>query len=340
MNQRFINQFGEHEAIHQVFLVLDKQLRTNRNGNLYLQMRLSDRTGTVNAMMWNVSDRIMREFATGDYVRATGNTQYYNGAMQIIVTNVERVAAETVNEEDFNQLKTRDVEKLLGEFTDLLRQIGNHHLRGLAECFLIDHDFLDRFSRAPAAVKNHHAYPGGLVEHVVTLMHLTQSVARHYPQIDADELLMGAMLHDLGKIEELAYDRELTYTDEGQLIGHVVIGVRILEDKLKQTVELMGEPFPPELALRLKHLVVSHHGQYEYGSPRLPMTTEAMVLHLLDNLDAKVNSFDQLMRDDANTSSLWTPYQASLGRKLFKRQPQLDDASAANDHPDPVAMKL
>ncbi len=180
-----------------------------------------------------------------------------------------------------------------------------------------------KFSRAPAGVKNHHAYTGGLIEHVVKLMELVTHVAPLYPAINGDLLLMGAFLHDMGKIDELTYERDFAYSDEGQLIGHLVIAVGILDRKLREVERLAGEPLPEELALRLKHMIVSHHGQYEYGSPKLPMTVEAVALHQLDNLDAKVHSFNQLMRDDPNVESSWTTYHQSLGRKLFKGKPQI-----------------
>ena len=202
----------------------------------------------------------------------------------------------------------------------MLRAVTNYHLRSLAECFLIDEQFMDQFTRAPAGVKNHHAYHGGLLDHVVHLMQLSTSVARHYPQLDPDLLVIGAFLHDMGKVHELSYDRDLAYSDEGQLIGHVVIAVGMLDKKLEEAAQLSGEPFPEELALRLKHMIVSHHGQYDFGSPKLPMTLEAIALHLLDNLDAKIHNFDSLIREDVNVDSHWTTYQANIGRKLFKGQ--------------------
>jgi 3'-5' exoribonuclease len=200
----------------------------------------------------------------------------------------------------------------------LLRKMRDPHLLNLAECFLVDDDFMRKFSRAPAGVKNHHAYLGGLIEHVVNLMELVARVAPLYPALNADLLLMGAFLHDAGKIDELVYERDFAYTDEGQLLGHVVMAVSMLDKKLRETERLAGEPVPEELVLRLKHMIVSHHGQYEFGSPKLPMTLEAVALHHLDNLDAKLHSFEQLIRDDPNVESGWTNFHHSLGRKLFK----------------------
>ncbi|MCL4207780.1 MAG: HD domain-containing protein [Pirellulaceae bacterium] len=326
MSRRFISQLGERETVDEVYLVADKQLRTNRQGNFYLQMRLSDRTGSLTAMMWNANDKIYSSFENGDYVRVQGTSQFYNGAMQMIVSRIDRVIARDVDESDFVTLNVSEIDRLAAHVGEMLRSIRSAPLRNLAECFLMDETFMAAFTTAPAGIKNHHAYRGGLLEHVHSLMRLVTNVAPHYRDLDPDLLLMGAFLHDAGKIRELVYERDLAYSDEGQLIGHLVIAVGMLEDKVREAEKLSGEPFPRELELRLKHMIVSHHGEYEFGSPKLPMTLEAIALHYLDNLDAKMHSLGTLIREDANTDSNWTPYQAQLGRKLFK------GGDAANEH--------
>ncbi len=156
------------------------------------------------------------------------------------------------------------------------------------------------------------------MEHVVSLMELTAVVAARYPDLDAELLLLGAFLHDIGKVDELTYERELGYSDEGQLVGHLVMGVELLRQKIQESQTLCSEPFPAELQLLLKHLILSHHGEYEFGSPKLPMIPEAVTLHYLDNLDAKLQMFSSLIQNDANTDSNWTPFQPNIGRKLFK----------------------
>jgi 3'-5' exoribonuclease len=318
MTRRFLNQLGERENICETFILGDKQLRQNRNGNLYLQMRLADRTGACNAMMWNAKETTGENVANGDYVRVEGTTQLFNGSLQIIVADLSKVDPSEVDDEDFVQISSELIEQLTGELTDILGGMRSQELKDLTQCFLDDKAFMQKFTRAPAAIKNHHAYLGGLLEHVVSLMRLCQKVSPHYPPVDDDQLLVGAFLHDIGKIDELAYQRDLAYTDEGQLIGHLVMGVNILQDKLQDYEQKHGNPFPQELSLRLQHMIVSHHGKYEFGSPKVPMTLEAIMLHYLDDLDAKLNSFHQLMADDANVTSQWTPYYANLGRKLFK----------------------
>jgi 3'-5' exoribonuclease len=320
MVRRFVSQLGHQETVNEIFLVAEKQLRPNRNGNLYLQMELSDRTGTISARMWNASEAIYRTFENGDYVRVEGSTQLFQGAMQLIATRITPVDAKEIAEDDFSPLPAVKVDKLLVRLGELLRSTTNTHLRNLAECVLMDEELMAKLIRAPAGIKNHHAYRGGLLEHVVSLMEVISRVAPCYPQIDRDLLLTGALLHDLGKVDELSYERELAYTDEGQLVGHLVMAVGMLERKIHDAERLSGESFPVETALRLKHMIVSHHGEYEYGSPKLPMTIEAVALYCLDNLDAKVFSFQQQLRDDPNVDSAWTHFNPNLGRKLFKGQ--------------------
>ena len=318
MSRRYISDLGEGTSVDEIFLASEKQLRTNRNGNLYLQVRLTDRTGLLTAMMWNAGERHYESFENGDYVRVQGTTQFYNGALQMITNRIERVDPSEVDETDFVTLTPAQIDRLAEKLGRLLREMKSLPLRDLAECFLIDDTFMTRLLQAPAGVKHHHAYRGGLLEHVVNLMEVATSVAPFYPQVDSDVLRMGVFLHDIGKIEEMSYERDLGYTDAGQLLGHLVLAVEILNRKVDETERLSGDPFPPDLALRLKHMILSHHGQYEYGSPKLPMTLEALMLHYLDTLDAKVHSFTQIIREDVNSESLWTTFQPSLGRKLYK----------------------
>jgi 3'-5' exoribonuclease len=217
------------------------------------------------------------------------------------------------------------VDKLLGRMRELLQTVTDPGLATLAECYLMDENLMERLCLAPAGLKTHHAYPGGLLEHVVTLMDVASRISPCYPMIDRDLLVVGALVHDISKVDELDYDREIGYTDEGQLIGHLVMGVRVLEDKVEEAEKLSGEPLDQEKLLRLKHIVISHHGQYEFGSPKLPMTLEAVTLAFLDNMDAKIAQFHQHMQDDPNHQSSWTVYNPNLQRKLFKGKPKKDD---------------
>lgn len=332
MTRRFVNQLGNGDAVDEVFLVADKQLRANRQGNLYLHLDLRDKTACVGARLWNASESLARTFDAGDYLRVRGKTQLFQGSLQVILSHIEVVPPADVDPEEFLAGGNQNVAGLTIKLRGFLQRIGDPHLHALGQCFLIDEDFLRKFTAAPAGVKNHHAYHAGLLEHVVTLLSVADRVVEFYPEVDRDLLMMGVFLHDVGKIDELSYDRGFSYTDRGQLLGHLVMGVITLREKVKKTADLTGEPFPDELLLRLEHMIVSHHGTHEFGSPKLPMTPEAFALHFLDNLDAKLHAVTREIREDPCRDSSWTPFHPSLGRRLFKGTPgAVDPAEGPGD---------
>jgi 3'-5' exoribonuclease len=201
----------------------------------------------------------------------------------------------------------------------LLATISQPWLNRLADVYLADEQFMTGFSQAAAAVSNHHAFPGGLLAHTVSMMELVRLVAPRYGQLDTDLLLMGAFLHDLGKIDELKSGGEISYTDRGQLVGHIVIGVQQLGRKIDEVEQSTGEKFPTQLRHQLEHLVVSHHGVLEYGSPKIPVTLEAVALHHIDNLDAKLASYTSIIERDVAADGNWTNYTPAIGRKLWKK---------------------
>ncbi len=318
MPRRFVQQLADGENVEEVFLVSDKQLRANRNGNLYLQTDLRDRSGVINARLWNATENQFRTFDAGDFVRARGKVQLFQGTLQIILSGLERIEPDQVELTDFLPHSEQDIGVLLQKLKDALRKLGNPHLRALVECFLMDDRFVRDFCHCPAGVRQHHAYVGGLLEHVVNLLDGADRLLPLYPGVDRDLLLIGVFLHDCGKVRELSYRRAFAYTDEGQLLGHITIGVEMVTEKAAQVPQLTGEPFPHELLLRIKHMILSHHGQLDFGSPVLPMTPEAIMLASMDNLDAKVHTFTRDIREDRNATSAWTPYSQSLQRRLFK----------------------
>ena len=313
-----VNTLTDGASVDEVYLLSDKQLRANRVGDLYLLAQLRDRTGQISGLLWNVKEPEMARINAGDFVRIRGKVQVYQGNLQIILTGIEPVPKDQVDAEQFIPETSQDTERLLARLTELLYSIEDPHLRRLMQEYLEDPEVNAGLSRAPAGIKLHHAFHGGLLEHLVNVLETAVRVIELYPQIDRSLLLAGIFLHDLGKIRELAFEDTFAYTDEGQLIGHLVIGIEMLNEKTPAVADALGEPFPQETLLRLKHMILSHHGSYEFGSPKLPMTPEAIALHHLDNLDAKVNEFSSLIAGDPNPQSNWTPYSTSMQRKLFK----------------------
>ncbi|WP_437228395.1 3'-5' exoribonuclease YhaM family protein [Planctomicrobium sp. SH661] len=316
MSRRFVNLLQDGETLEEVYLLADRQLRANRNGDSYLLSQLRDKTGQISGLLWNVNEGTVGQIRPGDYVKVKGKVQLFQGNLQLIMTRIDVVQG--VEPDDFVAKTNANTDEQFARLRELLLAIKNPDLRSLMDVFLSDPEVVEGLKQAPAGVRLHHAYHGGLLEHVLTLAEGATRLADLYPKVDYDLVLAGVFLHDLGKIWELGFDTSFVYTDEGQLIGHLVIGVEKLNDKIRVTEQVTGRPFPRELTIRLKHLILSHHGTYEFGSPKLPMTPEAIALHHLDNLDAKTNEFVTLIESDPNSGSNWTPYHSNMQRKLFK----------------------
>ncbi|MCA8986122.1 MAG: HD domain-containing protein [Planctomycetaceae bacterium] len=317
MARRYVNEITDGEAIEEVFVLADKQLRANRNGDTYLLADLRDKSGSLHGLLWNVSEDAVGHLQTGDYVKIRGKAQLYNGNLQVILTRIDSVPEESVDITQFQAGTSQDVDQLISQLSDYLNSLESQPLRYLMQLYLSDESILAQLKQAPAGIKAHHAYLGGLLEHIVNLMHAGNAIVPFYPSVNRDLLLAGIFLHDLGKIRELGYDGTFVYSDEGQLIGHLIIGIEMLNEKLAHASR-DGHDLAEETVLRLKHMIASHHGTYEFGSPKLPMTPEAVVLHHLDNIDAKVNEFTALIDADPNRLSNWTPFNPRIDRKLFK----------------------
>ena len=316
--RRTINQLRENEKVSEIYVVSEKQLRPNKKGNLYLQFNLSDKTGTICGFRWDVTDALACSFESGDYVRVEGTTQRFQGTLQVVATRLTKVDSDSIDPADFVRIQSVDIPKAQHRLRELLRTITDPSLRNLADCFSIDDAFIDLFSKTPAGVKLHHAYPGGLLEHSLQMMETAVRIADLYPVLNRDLLLMGAFLHDTGKTKELAFGNEMYYTDQGQLLGHSYLGLEILNEKIAEAEKLAGEPFNASTAMLLKHMLISHHGAYENQSAKLPMSLEAITLHFIDSIDSKISEFRKYILDDPNAGSLWTNYIPGIERKLYK----------------------
>lgn len=318
MSRRFVEQLRDGDNLDDVYLVTDKQLRANRNGNPFLLVELRDRTGGIQGRMWNAGEQQARGFAVGDFLHTVGKVQLFQGSLQIILTSMDRVEAQKVELTDFLPHTEQSVPKLMERLRGYLTRLSNPHLRALSECFLMDDEFMRGYVACPAGVKMHHAYVGGLLEHVVTMMDAADKLCPLYPFVDRDLLLVGVFLHDAGKTKELTYARAFGYSDEGQLVGHLSIGVSMLDEVAAKVPDLTGEPVPRELMMRLRHMILSHHGTLEYGSAKVPMTPEAMLLHMIDAMDTKMFMVHRELKEDRNNAGAWTPYNHNLGRRFYK----------------------
>ena len=326
--RKFVTELPPQGTIDQVFLATQKQLRPNRNGQLFLQVELADRTGSVTARMWNAGDLEFSAFDEGEFVRVEGSTQLYQGNLQVIATSIQRVDPRGIDESDYRVPSGNDIDHLIDELRGLAASISNEDLRLLAESLLAEGPLLDAFKRSPAGIKHHHAYAGGLVDHVTSLARLATRVAPLYPAVDPDLLLVGVLCHDIGKTVELESEKGFSYTDPGQLLGHVLLGLEIVDEHIAVVEQQLGRAFDAELAIRVKHMIASHHGHYEFGAPKLPMTLEAIALHHLDHFDAQMASTMQLLQNEASIDGGWTQYHANHGRKFFRGRDHVTSAES------------
>lgn len=302
-----------------VYLVAQKDLRTTSNGGLYIHVVIADKSGQMLARMWNASQDMYDTIPDGGLLHFRGRVESYKGQKQFIIDGLRSVERGEANPADFLPSTTQDIEQMWERLKTILRNVKNPHVLALVGKFINDPDFASGFKRAPAATKNHHAFIGGLLEHTLGLLELALVVVPRYPNVSLDLVLAGILLHDCGKVRELAYDSNFAYTEEGQLLGHIAQGLLWLHDKAGDIEAETGKAFPRDIENALKHIILAHHGKYEFGSPKLPATLEAIAVHYLDNLDAKLNQFQFEIEKDADASTAFTDYVPSLETKVYKK---------------------
>ncbi|HOF18695.1 MAG TPA: HD domain-containing protein [Phycisphaerae bacterium] len=308
-----IGEFQVNQPVDSVFLLAKCVLRSARTGKPYLDLEFSDRTGRITGRFWDATESLAASLAIDDFVQVKGRVESYQGQLQVNVHMVAKADTAKLRLGDFLPQSEHDPAQMMRRLTEILGGIEDPDYRRLAQAFLADETFCAAFRTAPAATSNHHAYLGGLLEHTLSMAELALKVLEHYRDLRRDILLLGVLLHDIGKTRELAYKRTFQYTDAGNLVGHITLGVLMLEEEARKLPD-----FPAEKLNMLRHMILSHHGVLEYGSPKLPMFAEAMALHYLDNLDAKLRDIAETISEDRNADPQWTDYSRSLGRKLYK----------------------
>jgi len=331
MKGQFVRDLKIGDKVLGFFTVKHKRLEyfRDRTKGQFLTLTLADRTGQILARVWEDAPALDETFAVDDIVKVLGQVEEYLGRPQVIVEKLRPAKPEEYDLEDFLPHTERDVEAMLEVVRETIAAIENPFLKALLDSFFTDEAFVQEFSQAPASKLIHHAYLGGLLEYTVDTIALSKAVLDIFPQIDRDLLLTGAILHDVGKVEEFSYRRTIDYTDEGRLQGHVVLSDRMIADRIRQ---IPG--FPEELALRLSHLVLSHHGRYEWGSPRRPKTIEACAMHYIDDLVAQVNRFSQIIATRRGLEEPWTEYDHLLRRYLYAGRSEdlvIEENSRAED---------
>jgi 3'-5' exoribonuclease len=329
----------ENKVIVSSFVVISKQVKPKKTGEPYLALTLGDRCGQIEAKMWDNVEDALDAFDQEDFLKIKGLLNKYKNRFQLTIHKLRKLGDSEIDFGDYLPKTTKDVEELWRTVEEFVTTFKDPNLRALVQSFMADPEIAEAYKNAPAAKSLHHAYIGGLLDHVVSLFRSCDLVCRNYPQINRDLLLTGAFLHDIGKIHELTYNRSFSYTSRGQLLGHMIIELEMLQKKLAAMPN-----FPDEMKTLIEHLIISHHGQYEFGSPKLPMFPEALMLHYLDDLDSKMESMRAHFEREAENESSWTSYNASLGRtllnsaKFLKNEEPIAAAAAAASSAEPKAQ--
>lgn len=305
----------ENKIVTSTFVVVAKQIKPKKTGEPYLALTLGDRSGQLEAKMWDNVEDVLDAFEQDDFLKVKGLVNKYKQRFQLTIHKLRKLGDTEIDYSDYLPKTTKDIDELWQTLAGFIAGFQNPHLKGLVQAFMADPEITTAYRNAPAAKTLHHAYIGGLLDHVVSLFRSCDLICQNYPQINRDLLLTGAFLHDIGKIHELTYNRSFSYTTKGQLLGHMIIELEMLQAKLAAFPN-----FPEELKTMVEHLIISHHGQYEFGSPKLPMFPEALMLHYLDDLDSKMEAMRAQFEREAGLESAWTSYNASLGRPLLNTQ--------------------
>jgi 3'-5' exoribonuclease len=308
--RKYVAQLSDGDQVRDVFLVTDCQERTTKDGSPYLTMVLADKTGSIKAILWNYSPG-EQEISRDQFVEVNGVVGTYNNKLQLRLLSVAPYPEEKVSIDDFLRKTDKDVEKLLGKIASILSDIRDPLLDALMKSFLSDEEFMSAFRRAPAAHSMHHPYIGGLLEHTHNTVRVCKALSLIYPQVDADLIVAGAFIHDIGKIMEYEYSRSFNFSTVGRLKTHMLLGCEMLREHISRI-----EGFPGKLAVKLEHIILSHHGQKDWGAPVEPLFIEAALLHFADNLDAKAFMFDQARRNAAEGDE-WSPYSRELLRFVY-----------------------
>ena len=314
MKGAFVSEIQKNTQVEGVFLVKEKSVGVTKNGSPYLSLKLMDRSGDITARIWDRAEQYDRLFNRNDFIRISSRSSIYQGGMQLTITTIEKCCEAEIDLENFLPVCSCPRDSMLSELFLIAQGVRDTYIRQLLRLFFEDEEFVKAFKRAPAAKTLHHVYLGGLLEHSLSVTRLAEKVANSYSDLNRDVLIAGAMLHDVGKVAELSYGRVFDYTDSGRLLGHITLGVEMLEEKIRKV-----DGFPEDLRMILKHMLLSHHGEYEYGSPKRPKTLEALVLYYLDDLDAKINGFQQFVAKEGENDSRWSRFHKLFARYLFRQ---------------------
>lgn len=313
--KKFIKDLKEKEHFQTFFHVTDKSLGVDRNGKAYMSLHLADATGSINARVFERVDEMAPTFQAGDFIKMKGFVQSFQGRLQLIGQDIQKALPNEVQVSDLIRSAAGNLDELHARLTKVVSSLKDEWVKKLLHAVLSDQEVSTLLMKAPAAKSIHHAYLGGLLEHIMSIVDIMESLAKHYPFLKRDLLIFGAIFHDIGKIYELSFDSGIHYSDRGRLVGHMAIACEMIDEKVR---EMKG--FPDDLKDILKHIVLSHHGKLEYGSPKLPMLPEALVVAMIDDLDSKLNTISQFLSNEVKqlpAEEKWSRYHGGLERYFY-----------------------
>jgi 3'-5' exoribonuclease len=316
----FIKDLKDRDQVESYFLVRTKSTPLSKNGKPYLALMLGDRTGAIEGRMWDNIEGVVNNFQIDDFVRVRGTVNLYQKRKQLVIGEISKISKKEINSSDFLPTSKYDIDVMFKNLLAIARGMKNKHLRALVLNTLEDPEIQPLYLKCPAARTIHHSWVGGLLEHTLSICKLMFFLSTHYEGVDLDLLLVGAVFHDIGKIWELSYDTNVSYTDVGRLVGHLVLGSELIEKKASQI-----KGFPDELKTICKHLVLSHHGKYEYGSPKRPKILEAFIVSYIDDLDSKVAALQGFLQGEKSkaesSGGIWTGHNQVFDRYFYIPNP-------------------
>ena len=318
MAHKFINEIEPGQTINDIYIVKDPILRSTTRGDLYIAMFLLDRTGQLNGRMWQATEEIYKALPKPGFVHIQGRSELYQNNLQIIINNVSTVDSSKVTIEDFLVRTDKDTKQMFEDIKKTVSKIKHPQLKALVGAFMADTGLMDKFCNAPGGMKLHHSYIGGLLEHTHNMLRVAIALLPFYPEVQADLVLAGIFLHDIGKTEELSYDMAFAYTDSGQLIGHISKSFVMINQKA-DALRSKGTQIDQTVLDAIGHIILSHHGQFEFGSPKLPATAEAFMVYYIDDMDAKLNQVITSVESDMSDSN-WTGWNNALQTRLYRKR--------------------
>lgn len=318
MAHKFINKIEPGETIDEIYLVKDPILRSTSRGDLYIAMFLCDRTGQLNGRMWQASEIIYKSIPKPGFVHIQGRSELYQNNLQVIVNTISAMAPEKVNIDDFLPRTKKNIPQMFDEVAKIVSQIKNPQLKAIINSFLADKERMEKFRNSPGGMKLHHSYIGGLLEHVHNMLRVAVAVLPMYPNTQGDLVLAGIFLHDIGKTEELSCDLSFSYTNQGQLLGHIVQSLLMVNQKINE-LKTGGTKIDQELIDAIEHIIVSHHGEYEFGSPKLPAMPEAFMVSFIDDLDAKMNMAESAIEEE-DGDEFWSAWKNALQTRVYRKK--------------------